>query len=300
MDLWVLALTADERRRPVNSPVLLALAAFSVLGTPAKIAKALREHGRDLLHEYLESLGDSEIEALKYRATDLEDRGVSAIFLGDDEFPELLSSIPRPPGILFVWGNIGVLQESGIGMCGSRDVSEAGLAAASACGSEVARLGLAVFSGYAKGVDTATHIAALESDGHTAIVLAEGILNFRIKRVFDHVPLDEEHAVAISQFAPTQKWTVGGAMARNSVISGLSQALVVIEAGEKGGTLDAGLQALKLGRPVIALEFASTETPPGNLILLEKGARPVRTRQELGRVLEDLRGTPPSSQLSLI
>ena len=116
--------------------------------------------------------------------------------------------------MLFVWGNDDVLHSGGVGMCGSRNVSSAGLAAASICGGKVADRGLAVFSGYAKGVDTVSHLAALEADGRTAIVLAEGICKFKVKRAFQNVPLDAERPVVVSQFAPDQRWTVGGAMAR--------------------------------------------------------------------------------------
>jgi DNA processing protein len=91
-------------------------------------------------------------------------------------------------------------------------------------------------------------------------------------------------------------------MTRNGVIAGLSKALVVIEAGETGGTLNAGLQGIALGRPVLALDFASSETPAGNLLLFEHGARPIHTRQHLGRTLDEI--DPPdtvgTAQLSLI
>jgi DNA processing protein len=76
-------------------------------------------------------------------------------------------------------------------------------------------------------------------------------------------------------------------MNRNDVIIGLSLGLVVIEAGERGGTLAAGLQALDQRRPVLALEF-SQDMPPGNKILLGKGAFPVRNRSQLRDRLRQL------------
>jgi DNA processing protein len=75
-------------------------------------------------------------------------------------------------------------------------------------------------------------------------------------------------------------------MTRNNIIIGLSIALVVVEAGETGGTLAAGKRALKLGRPVIALEFA--RTPRGNLILVESGAVAARDKIELGSFLHEI------------
>ena len=74
-------------------------------------------------------------------------------------------------------------------------------------------------------------------------------------------------------------------MTRNALIVALSTALVVIEAGDRGGTLAAGEADLRLGRTVIALEYGSG-TPPGNALLIRKGARAARTPREL-RVLLD-------------
>jgi DNA processing protein len=103
--------------------------------------------------------------------------------------------------------------------------------------------------------------------------------------------------VVVSQFSPGQPWNAGAAMARNAVISGLSRALVVVEAGDTGGTLAAGLHALERGQPVIVLQL--DDTPAGNRILLDKGAIPVRSRQELASRLADL-PTAGSTQMSLI
>jgi DNA processing protein len=89
----------------------------------------------------------------------------------------------------------------------------------------------------------------------------------------------------LSQFPPHQTWNVGAAMTRNAVIAALGRALVVIEASETGGTLDAGIQALAIKRPVIALEFESEATPAGNRLLLERGAIPVHRPAELATIL---------------
>ena len=75
-------------------------------------------------------------------------------------------------------------------------------------------------------------------------------------------------------------------MTRNGVIAALGHALVVIEAGSEGGTLNAGLQALAIGRPVIALQFESTVTPPGNAILHGKGAVAVGRPSDLKTAID--------------
>jgi DNA processing protein len=141
-------------------------------------------------------------------------------------------------------------------------------------------------SGYARGVDTATHVAGLEAGGHTVLVLPEGIDHFRIRRGGVRDAWDPARALVLSQFAPTQPWSVHGAMARTGTIIGLSTALVVVEAGETGGTLAAGRRALALGRRVLVPEFAADT--PGNQALLVAGAIAVKDPIELEELLHDL------------
>jgi DNA processing protein len=248
--------------------------------------------------------GSTELDSYMAAADDLCFREVDVVVLGEERYPRRLAQARGAPPILFCWGNLDLMQERGVGMCGSRHASEKGLEAARVCGLEVAGHGLVVISGYAKGVDTETHLAALGSGGRTVIVLAEGIDGFRRKRVFDEVGFEPERVLVLSQFAPTQRWNVGAAMTRNGIITGLGRALVVIEAGETGGTLNAGLQALEMGRPVLALQFASQDTPAGNQALFDKGAVPIRGRQHLGKVLDVIKsdkGSEPikSEQLNL-
>ena len=87
-------------------------------------------------------------------------------------------------------------------------------------------------------------------------------------------------------------------MARNNVIIGLSLALIVVEASEKGGTLAAGTKALQLNKPVLALEF--TMNPQGNAELIRNGAISIRNRTELRIRLMEVAKNPQGNQLSMI
>ncbi|MFI5712927.1 DNA-processing protein DprA [Kribbella sp. NPDC051620] len=228
--------------------------------------------------------------AMFEQAADLRSRSIEALLYGDDDYPASLVHNGRPVApVLFLWGERRLLTAHGIGMCGSRSASSLGLKAAQSCGQAVSYRNLAVVSGYAKGVDTETHLAALRTGGHTVIVLAEGFNHFKIKQSFSS-DFDPRRCLVVSQFPPTQPWGAYAAMARNKIIYGLSDALVVVEAGERGGTRAAGEGALKLGRPVFVLDFGS-ETPAGNVALLKAGGIPVRSVDELGEVLDRLRST---------
>lgn len=288
---------------PRRDRLRLALAGFEHYGTTTEMVGALRRWGLPALESAANALTPEHRDQVIEEADSLADRGFDACALGATEYPNSLTTLRRPPPILFVWGNAALFKQPAVGMCGSRHASAKGLEAAATCGEEVATHGLTVVSGYARGVDTETHLAALRTNGRTVIVLAEGISHFRQKRTFAEVGLDPDRVLVVSQFRPRQRWSVGAAMTRNGVIVGLGKALVVVEAGETGGTLNAALQALEIGRPVLALEF-SAGTPAGNELLFNKGAFRIRSRQQLGRVLQAIEETPghdvSTSQLSLL
>lgn len=234
----------------------------------------------------LACLDPADRDRLRRQAEDLAGRGVRAVLRGGAGYPSALSKAGNGPRALFCRGPLDVLDRSGVGICGSRNASSEGLRAASLFGTLSARRGMSSISGYARGVDIATHVAGLEAGGYTVLVLPAGIDHFRIQRDDVRNAWDPARALVLSQFAPTQPWTVHGAMARNGTVIGLSAALVVVEAGEKGGTLAAGRRALALGRRVLVLEFAASTQ--GNQELLAAGAIAVRDRIEFEELLHDL------------
>src|SRR5260370_4170026 len=211
----------------------------------------------------------------------------------------MLASLRQAPPAFFYLGNSELLAMPSIGMCGSRRTTDQGLSAARACGEEGARRGVAVTSGYARGVDTEAHAGALDTEGRTIMVLAEGIRRFKAKRWLASRTHDPRQVAVVSQFPPMQPWSVGAAMTRNAVIVGLSLGLVVIEAGESGGTLAAGMQALDMGRPVFALEFKN-DMPPGNKILISRGPVPVHAPSHLRERLQQLLSADHAGQLRLV
>lgn len=276
--------------------LLLAVVA-SRHGDPHLTARA-RELGTTVFVDLLRGISRSEQERADEEASELASRGVGAVLLGSPEYPYLLSRVRTAPPFLFYMGAADLLTAQGIGMCGSRNASDEGLRAAVACGEVATQQGLTVVSGYARGVDTATHVSALSSGGSTVIVLPEGIDHFRVKRGPVADVWNEERVLIVSQFSPGRPWSAGNAMARNNVIIGLSLALVVVEASEKGGTLAAGAKALQLNKPVLALEFAMN--PRGNAELIRQGAISIRNRTELRIRLIEVAKNPQGNQLSMI
>lgn len=221
----------------------------------------------------IDSLGDRNVRLEDEWAT-LKEQNIEILTVSDRNYPNRMVSAlnNKAPVLLFAKGDIGLITKPCLGFCGSRKASEKGLKTAWDCADHMARKGVNIISGYASGVDMTAHKAALEAGGTTTLILAEGILNFRIKRDLKNV-FDESRVLILSEFLPGLPWSVRNAMQRNSTICSLSQIMILIEAESKGGSISAGRTSLKMGRPLFAPVYEGM--PPsasGNRILLSQGA----------------------------
>lgn len=210
---------------------------------------------------------------------------VRTLHKGDGQYPSLLDAVlgRDAPQRLYCIGNLSLLSHPSVGFCGSRKASIKGLDTAADCASQAAESGVVVVSGYAAGVDETAHFQALAKNGSTIIVLPEGISHFRIRRDLREV-WDWERVLVVSQFSTEERWQSFRAMARNKVIIGLSDAMIVIEAGETGGTMDAGRSTLRYGQPLFVAQYEEiTQDAVGNKYLIELGARPLSRLRSTGR-----------------
>lgn len=205
----------------------------------------------------------------------------------DDYFPDALSSV-LPDATLYCIGNVGLLNQRAIGICGSRNASADALEWSHKFGGVAAKKGLVVISGHARGIDRQAHKGALESGGSTIAVLPEGIEKFRLNsELKDNVRMDENF-LAISMFPPDASWQPWRAMQRNKLIVGLSVGLFVVEASEKGGTINAAMECVRQRKKLWAIAY-SEESPgrTGNKILLQHSAIPLRKLSDVSDALEN-------------
>ncbi len=213
----------------------------------------------------------------------------------DPEFPRGVRALHAAPLRLYCFGNTSLFGKPAIGICGARGASNVGLAHARRFGQLAAEYGVTVVSGYSRGVDMSAHKGALERQGTTIAVLAEGIRSARVKRELAVEADFESRLLLVSEFAPDAPWTVWRAMKRNETICALASATVVVEAGESGGTLAAGRECLHQGKPLWVIQYGDApDTARGNALLIQKGGTPVKTLKELRTLIADLVSRQPA------
>ena len=188
---------------------------------------------------------------------------------------------------LYYLGNIELLKKRKIAFSGSRNCSEKGLSIAKDVVEQLVEYDIVFVSGGAKGLDHEVHLTALENNGQTIFVLPEGINHFKpkkeLKKFWDFKGI-WDNVLIISPFNPDDVWKSYRAMQRNDYILSLSDALFAVEAGEKGGTLDAGQKALKKGMPTFTVNYQMFEDScVGNKFLLSQGAKPIQKNIKTNR-----------------
>ncbi len=211
----------------------------------------------------------------------------------DDNYPTLLRRINGPPAALFIDGDPGCLWQPQIAVIGSRNPTSGGLEHARDFATTLARQGMTITSGLASGIDSAAHAAALDAGAVTIAVNGTGL---------DKVYPASSQAIAErirTQGAMISELPLGSPPkrqhfpSRNRIISGLSLAVLVIEAGLNSGTLITARKAAEQGRDVFALP-GSLHNPmaKGCHRLIREGARLVETTadilQELGPLAAEL------------
>jgi predicted Rossmann fold nucleotide-binding protein DprA/Smf involved in DNA uptake len=240
------------------------------------------------------NLPGSDYQAIKARLarsedfeTELErlaDAGIQFLSEFDDSYPTLwhLKLGDKCPPNVFVAGNAELLNSMAVGVVGSREVDPQGAYFARDIGERAAKLGFAVISGGAKGVDEIAMKAALGTGGK-----AIGILADSLARTMSKWDLESGDVCLATPFSPNTGFQVPNAMARNKLIYAGSRLTAVASAAlESGGTWAGATEALKSSLcPVLVRDCGL----PGNRSLIERGGIAIRRATELDDLLETAR-----------
>lgn len=208
---------------------------------------------------------------------DCAEQGWEIVAFDDDCYPSRLRNISNPPCVLYVNGDKKILNSKvSISIVGTRDSSEYGLNVANELAFSLAQAGAVIVSGGALGVDSASHEGAIKANGKTVAVLGCGLGS---KYLMKNEALREEIAhngAVISEFLPYAEATRTTFPIRNRIISGMTLGTVVIEAGEKSGSLITAKFALEQGRDVFAVPGDITNSNHfGTNSLIRDGAKAV-------------------------
>lgn len=216
----------------------------------------------------------------------IQKKGIHILTWEDERYPRRLKEIDQPPPVLYVRGTLGQDDDVAVAIVGTRRASVYGRQVAEELAAYLARNGVTVVSGLARGVDTYAHQAAVKNGGRTLAVLGCGV---DIIYPPENRKLGEEviaHGALVSDYAPGTPPEASNFPPRNRIISGLSRASVVVEAGETSGALITASFAANQGREVFAV--------PGNIYsplckgtnrLIQQGATPLLKMEDVLQML---------------
>ena len=219
--------------------------------------------------------------------SDYQAKHISVLTWQEDDYPQRLRNIPASPPVLYLNGELRPEDRWSVGVVGTRKITQYGARVAEEVCSVLAQQGITIVSGMARGVDTIAHKAALDAGGRTLAILGCGV---------DRIYPAENHALAhqivkngamISDYIPGTPPDGANFPPRNRIISGLTMATIVIEAGERSGALITAQNAIEQGREVFAVPgqvYAPMSKGPNRLI--QEGAHPLLQPRDVLEVLD--------------
>jgi DNA processing protein len=217
----------------------------------------------------------------------VERAGATLLTLDDEAYPRLLRATPGAPPLIYVRGSVGPTDEWAVAIVGTRTPTSYGKEAARHLASDLARSGVTVVSGLALGVDTVAHTAALDAGGRTVAVLGSGVdepYPCRNRRLAERII---EHGALVSDFPLGTAPVAANFPPRNRLISGLSRGTLVVEAGERSGSLITVEFALEQGREVLAVPGPIfSRQSAGTLRLIRDGAALVTCAEDVHAALD--------------
>ena len=249
---------------------------------PADLAEA--KLGLKVIERVIQARETVDLEKLWEK---IEKKGIKILTWQDENYPQRLKEIDQPPPVLYIRGEYLSDDLFAVAIVGTRRVTPYGRQITEEISAFLAANGLTVISGLARGVDAVAHQAALRAGGRTIAILGSGV-----DKIYppEHRGLADqimERGAVISDYAPGTPPDASNFPPRNRIISGLSLAVVVVEAGETSGALITAEFAAEQGREVFAVP-GSILAPQskGTNKLIQRGALPLLSANDLMQALD--------------
>jgi DNA processing protein len=215
------------------------------------------------------------LERLEREIRQLAADGITLLTWDDADYPDCLRSISSAPPILYTRGQFQPQDEQAVALVGTREPTPTAVAHTETLAYELARRGVTIVSGLALGIDTAAHVGALKAgNGRTLAVIGSGLHAVHPKQ---NIPLTKQiadYGVIASEYPPLTRVKGSQLMARDRIISGLSLAVIVIQANENSGSLDTAQKALAQNRLLFAVPGS-----PGTDALIRQGVAALDLQQ---------------------
>lgn len=249
--------------------------------------------------EWLDLVGEAKarLEPVKREIEAAAKAGARAVDIEDAEYPVLLKGITDPPPVLFVRGTLVPGDERLAAIIGSREATRYGVGVTRGLVPPLAAKGVTIVSGMARGIDSTAHRAALGAGGRTIAVLGTGIdvcYPPTSRDLYTEIP---KHGAVVSEVAPGTPPAPYVFPPRNRIISGLSKAVVIVEARLKSGTAVTARHALDQGRELgVVPGDVDIARSQGTNAFLTDGAFAVRSADDvLWFGFGDPRGSAPDA-----
>lgn len=214
-------------------------------------------------------------------------KAVDFLTIEDEEYPELLSQIQKPPSVLFIKGNKQLLKhiqnKNAIAVVGTRKITDYGRLVTQTLTQELASFGYVIVSGLALGVDAVAHRAALDVKGKTVAVLGCGVdCCSPLENSNLYADILKNDGMIVSEYGLGIVPSRGSFPARNRIIAGLSVGVLVTEGAEDSGSLITANDAIKNGRRVFSVPGPITSSVSrGPIALIAKGAKMVTSAEDI-------------------
>lgn len=203
----------------------------------------------------------------------------------ENTYPKELLKLKSPPLNLYVEGNFELLNKEIIAIVGSRNCSEYGWKQAKKFSTALSQNGICIISGLAIGIDSISHISAMNNVGRTIAVLGAGFNNIypkENKELFNKIL--ENNGCVISEYPPEEKVNTKNFQRRNEIISALAFGVLVIEAGYRSGSTITANLAFKQGKKVFSIPSnIDSKLGIGTNSLIQKGAKLVTNVKDILR-----------------
>jgi DNA processing protein len=216
----------------------------------------------------------------------LEELGIGILTFLDEDYPQSLKEIDDPPPLLYFKGEFPIQSDLFVAVVGTHDATLEGIGKTVEMGKALAQRRVVVVSGLARGIDSAAHLGAIKEGGKTYAVLGTGLNNIYPSENVSLAEQISKSGALITEYNLNVRIQVGQLMARNRIVVGLSQAVIIAEMNEVSpGTMEAVDIAIEQGKPLFVVRKENSQKVED---LIQEGAVPIEGVDDLDLVLSYL------------